>query len=349
MRLQFCTLFNSNYLSKGLTLYRSLENSCPDFHLYVFAFDKACEEYLRAQHFPKLTVIGLSEFEDPELLQVKSSRSAAEYCWTCTSSTILYCIEKYKLDHCTYLDADMFFYADPALLLAEMGDKDVMLTEHRYSPAYDQSLESGRFCVQFVFFRNTTNGMKALRWWRAACIEWCYARAEDGKFGDQKYLDDWETRFEGVHVLQHTGGGIAPWNIQQYEFFHKAGKPFIREKKNGNEWLAVFFHFHGLKFFADKTLQLSGPAYEITEDAKHVFFFPYIRNLLLSAREIKKSGIAFDPNGASGKAPRAPWGIRILLFYYLADLKADFFRINGKNLSLRRRHHHYYFQSSFAG
>lgn len=110
----------------------------------------------------------------------------------------------------------------------------------------------------------------------------------------------------------------------------------------------MFFHFHGLKFFADKTLQLSGPAYDLSEDARLIFFFPYLRELLNSATEVKKNGATFDPNGASGKAPRSPWGIRLMLFYYLADLKASFANINGKKLADRRRHHHYYFQRSFA-
>lgn len=349
MKLNFCTLFNSAYLSRGITLYQSLENSCPDFHLYVFAFDKAAEDYLRKQDFPHLTVVGLSEFEDSELLRVKPTRTAAEYCWTSTPSTILYCIEKFGLEHCTYIDADMYFYHDPALLISEMGDKDVLLTEHFYSSEYDQTKESGRFCVQFMLFRNTSNGMKALKWWRAACIEWCYNRAEDGKFGDQKYLDDWETRFEGVHVLQHRGGGIAPWNIQQFDVFTKKGKPFVRKKNTSEEWPLVFFHFHGLKFFGNKTVQLSGPVYNLDAAERFVLFFPYLKNLMTNAAVIRKNGATFDPNGGSGKPPYRPWGLRILLFYYLADVKASLANLSGKNLPNRRRHHPYYFTSNFSG
>jgi hypothetical protein len=347
MKLNFCTLFNSAYLSRGVTLYQSLEDCGADFHLYVFAFDDAAADFLRQQPYSRMTVITLAEFEDSELLRIKPSRTAGEYCWTCTPSTILYCIEKFTLEHCTYIDADMYFYRDPSVLIEEMGGKDVLLTDHFYSPAYDQSKESGRFCVQFMFFRNSVNGMKALRWWRAACVDWCYNRVEDGKFGDQKYLDDWETRFEGVHVLEHRGGGLAPWNIQLYEVFYKGKELHVRQRSTGKEFPVVFFHYHGLKFFSGEIVQITTPVYRILQAEKFALFFPYLKKLVSVSAAIRQKNITFDPDGANGKAPFAPWGIRLLLFYYLADVKASFANCTGRNLAERRAHHPYYFTSNF--
>src|SRR5258706_2554313 len=206
----FCTLFDSNYLGRGLALYESLCRVCPSFHLYILAFDEKSKRFLKEKNYPFITVISLDEFEDQELLKVKPGRSAAEYCWTCTHSAILYCIQKYNLSSCTYIDADMIFYSDPKVLIDEMGNDSVLISEHRYTRLYDQSKTSGIYCVQFMCFKNTGEGMTVLQWWRNACLEWCYARYEDGKFGDQKYLDNWRRDFKGIHVLQHEGGGIAP-------------------------------------------------------------------------------------------------------------------------------------------
>ena len=56
-----------------------------------------------------VTVISLQEFEDQRLLVAKKNRSSGEYCWTCTPSTVLYVLDHFEVDNCTYIDADHFF------------------------------------------------------------------------------------------------------------------------------------------------------------------------------------------------------------------------------------------------
>lgn len=329
--LHFCTLFDANYLARGLVTYESLMSTTEGgAHLYVFAFDDKCFEVLTTMRLPNLTVIPLSEFEDEQLLAIKPTRSRGEYCWTSTSSTILYCIEKYNLPHCTYIDADMYFFENPQILIDEKpSDCSVIITEHRYTPAYDKSKLSGKYCVQFMYFENTEGGLKVLKWWRDRCIEWCYNRFEDGKFGDQKYLDDWTTRFEGVHVLRHLGGGLAPWNVQQYDFMHKKsdsklihsllGEPlpsrvansqndvwgFIKDSYTNlynNDFFykqyhihyfpAVFFHFHGVKLYENGGAVFAPKMYILNRAVRSIFYEPYIQKVKAAQQKL----FSFDPD-----------------------------------------------------
>ncbi|MCG2613427.1 hypothetical protein LZZ85_04010 [Terrimonas sp. NA20] len=280
----YCTLFNSIYLSRGLAMYRSLEKHAKDFHLYIFAFDDDCYHLLQEMRLEHATIIPLREFENEELLAVKPGRTAGEYCWTCTSATIWYCLHTYSLDHCTYIDADLLFFSEPKVLLDEMGDKSVLITEHRYSAEHDQSALSGIYCVQFITFRNNREGLAALDWWRKECIKWCFRRFEDGKFGDQKYLDDWTTRFQGVHVLQHYGGGVAPWNNMEYEY-GKSGNDVSVSYKNA-AYPLVFYHFHDLKYCRKNIVRITAHQYEVNRKAVWLIYRPYLRALIAAEDEI---------------------------------------------------------------
>jgi hypothetical protein len=309
--INFCTLFDKNYLSRGIALYRSLVENCSSFHLYIFAFDDKVFRILNELKLEYATVISLKEFEDDELLRVKPTRSVAEYCWTSTSSTILYILENYNVESCTYLDADLFFYSSPEPLLAEMGKKSILITEHRYSPQYNKELKSGKYCVQFVTFKKDDKGLKALRWWRDRCIEWCYARYEDGKFGDQLYLDDWTERFDGVHVLQHPGGGIAAWNVQQYEFFYRNRNVWGRDKKTKNEFIVVFYHYHYLRFLKNETIELGRRT--LSQDVMDIFYKPYINYLNKIKSELQVVDNSFDPHGSS--EPAVSWKTPLIYLY----------------------------------
>jgi len=307
----FCTLFDTHYLSRGLTLYYSLVKHCEDFHLYIFAFNDTCFSLLNKLKLKNATIISLKEFEDEELLKVKPDRTIAEYCWTSTSSTILFVLEKYKVESCTYLDADLCFYSSPKPIFDELRDNSILLTEHRYTEQYNKKKKAGKYCVQFVTFKNDERGLKALRWWRERCLEWCFAYYEDGKFGDQLYLEDWTTRFEGVHVMQHLGGGLAAWNVQQYNFSLHDNKLIGKEKSSLNEFEVIFYHFHYLKFFSNGEVEL-GRRY-LSRDVHNYFYKPYIKLLDNSEKIVAQLDNSFDPHGSSKKV--FLWKTPILYLY----------------------------------
>lgn len=293
----FCTLFDSTYLTRGLALYHSLQMHCKSFRLYVYCFDDTALEVLAELALPDLVTISLAEFENNDLLSVKQDRTRGEYCWTCTAHTIRDAIMRFDLSEVTYLDSDMFFFASPDILLNEFRDSgsSVLITEHRYSPHYDQSEKSGIYCVQFMTFKTDKRGMEVLEWWCDRTLEWCYNRYEDGKFGDQKYLDDWTERFEGVHVLQHSGGGVAPWNVQRYTV--SAG-PMI------NDVPLVFYHFHNLGWCTDDSFLLD--RYRLSRNVIDLLYRPYIAVLKQCLLDVRRFIPGFEMGRVAPTIEKVP-------------------------------------------
>jgi len=267
-------------------MYESLVNESQDFHLFIFPFDDKSRDILFKLNLEHVTIVPLEQFEDEQLREVKKDRTDQEYCWTCTPSIIKYSIEEYDLDNCTYLDADLYFFSNPSDLIEEMGSNSVMITEHRYTSEYDQTDTSGIYCVQFITFKNDNQGMKVLEWWRNACLDWCYARFENGKFGDQKYLDDWTKKFKGVYVLEHLGGGVAPWNVQQYKFEKSNGFIEGERKVDNITFNLIFYHFHGLKLLRNYRIDLGH--YQLVKKVINLIYKPYIVSLLKWDDKIKR-------------------------------------------------------------
>ena len=252
MRTPLCTLFNFNYLDKGLALYESLERVASDFVLYVLAMDDACFDFLRGQRFPHLCPISLSEFENEALLQAKANRSFGEYCWTCSSSLIKYVLDRYEEPACAYVDADMSFYSDPAVLFQELAQRNgsVLLTGHRFNRCEQyRNRIVGRFCVEFNLFLNRQDAREALDEWISQCLEKCSAQVEEHAYGDQKYLDGWLEKYDFVRETCHYGAGVAPWNVAQYRLVSHQGTPgsyCLRTK--GRKVDLVFYHFEGIAY-----------------------------------------------------------------------------------------------------
>ncbi len=288
MQYNFCTLFDSYYLTRGLALYRSLLQQCDDFHLYVFAFDEKCYTIISGFKLPHVTVISLADFEDQDLLRIKSTRTIAEYCWTSTASIIWYSIHKYNLEHCTYLDADMFFFSSPEPIFLELVNYSIGITLHNFSKKLKSLEIYGKYCVQFVYIKNDVNGIMALDWWRKSCIDWCYAKFEDGKYGDQKYLDYFPEKFSGVKSISHLGAGLSYWNISNYYVKKSHNKITLKVKNDLNlEYPLIFYHYQGLKFKINnfKVISQASPLH-IPQIALIHIYKPYIGLLVRINNEI---------------------------------------------------------------
>lgn len=265
MTINFCTLFDKGFLARGVALHESLMQECPDFVLWMMCMDDLSYTMLQKLNLKNVKLLRVSEVEDERVLAVKSDRKTNEYCWMFSSVLPLYLLEKNpSMETITYIDADMYFYAPVDEIYREFGNNSIMIIPHAFSEKQKhREKTSGKYNVGMMIFRNDEYGLECLRWWKDRVIEWCYDRYEDGKLGDQLYLDDWTERFKKVFVLTHPGADVASWNTDRFTFrVKKAGEKAGAvkndskkievegtEKINGKKFPLIFYHFHGLKIY----------------------------------------------------------------------------------------------------
>jgi hypothetical protein len=283
----FCTYFDRRYLPQGLALYESLNRHCSEFRLWVLCLDSGTYESLSALKLPHIDLIELDQLErdDASLQEAKANRSLLEYYFTCTPSLPLFILRNNPaVDLITYLDADLFFFSTVEPLFDEIGNHSIAIIEHRFPPAFRKAQRHGVFNVGWVSFRRDDHGIACLQWWREQCISWCSDKIDGNGFADQKYLDDWPTRFQNVIVLQHKGANLAPWNLANYEISVRAGDVYVDNEP------VIFFHFHGLKPLNGYLYSTHLQHYGATASATIVrqIYAPYVRRITSLAKELKR-------------------------------------------------------------
>ena len=266
--MNFCTLFDSNYASKGIALYLSIEQHTDDFVLYVMGMDRQCQEILNAIGFKHMIVECIDDVESPELAEAKGNRSRAEFCWTCGSFFTDYFVHKYNLPDITYLDSDLMFFNSPKLVFDEFEKKNASVG---LAPHFTKYPWTGKYCVQYVYFKNDEDGRNCLRWWRDECLKWCYSRVEDGKYGDQKYLDYFADLYNHVCETENRGVGVAYWNMNDSKF--KDGYTYFKGKK----WPTVFFHYSGINVQVNDGVMTFRHTMYLTQNIRKTFIEPYAK------------------------------------------------------------------------
>ena len=260
MKTVLCTLYNSLYLDKGLVLFDSLKECAKDFELYVLCMDEKCYDVLFDIGDERLKPIHLTDIENDSLLEAKAGRTSAEYCWTCTSRIVQYILETLEPECCTYIDADMYFYHDPQILVNEMlmAGKSVMMVPHRFTEKnMHLAKKVGTYCVEFNCFKNDVAGRTVLDYWHKKCLECCSNLGDGVHWGDQKYMDEWIELFPDiVYPCTNNGAGIAPWNIELYENYSDKEKSVLFKEKK--ETIPIYFyHFQSIKYLSKEIIDTS--------------------------------------------------------------------------------------------
>lgn len=282
----FCTLFDSNYIDKGLVLFDSMKQNIGDFKLYVVAFDDKAFEILSAEADDRLIPISLEEFETPELLAVKADRTRAEYCWTCSSWSIKYVLEHYGEEICTYIDSDMRFFSSPAPEFQKMREngKSVIIVPHRFATEKERQHAHntvGEYCVEFNTFVNDEEGRKVLDWWAGKCLEWCYYAVPGTTewYGDQKYLNEFTNISDAVMVSEHSGIGLAPWNGNLVDFAGEtAHEIIVKDKATDVKYPLVIYHYESVSFLSPTVMMT--PSKIKDKGLYHAIYDVYIAEIL---------------------------------------------------------------------
>ena len=288
----FCTLFNWAFLPQGIALYRSLDQKTTgNFTLYILCMDDFTYAAICSLHLHHARAVRLSDLEDDTMRKLREQRTIAEYCWTCTTPLLLHVLRQQPPDTVVaYVDADLYFFADPSVMLQEMGHGSIYIHEHGFAPRYAaRQATAGRFNVGAACFRNDAQGRACLTFWNAQCFNECLMDWSVGKCGDQNYLDEWPSLYPSLVISTHPGVGLGPWNIEMRSI-----------ETNGDEIIvdgrpAVFYHYHSLRVLRPKLgvrpISICG-WFEIPDNAVSAFYKPYARELWRAVDDIERSGFS---------------------------------------------------------
>jgi hypothetical protein len=230
-----------------------------------------------------------SEFETKELLKAKASKEKKyEYYWTCNPSMAKKVIREQKTDFISLADCDLMFFQSPEVIYDELKGADVIIQPNNFSYQHVKDfIPVGYYCTSFQCFRKNDNGKKIINHWHKECLKWCSATFEEGRFGDQKYLDEWRIHFKKVREVSNVGTNIAPWNIQKFDFTKKNNQIVIN-----NKWPLIYYHFHSFRMnLLNYDYIITGDrdnTYQISKTVINLIYKPYIKRVKNAVIELKK-------------------------------------------------------------
>lgn len=278
----FCSILTKYRLYQFIALYRSLQKQTDDLKVFVLCMDMETYEILSRLKLENAVLILLSHIENKELEAKKSERGMNEYCWTLKPIFLKYVLDSFSgIERATYIDADLYFFDAPEKIFNEYKRCSILLSKHDFLDVYKHvELQCGIYNSGFISFKADKNSIRCLEWWEEKCMEWCFDRLEDGKFGDQKYLEMMPSLYYGVCDIKIPGVNVAPWNQGKYSFKLIDGKPYVNDSK------LIFYHFCGFRMVNTDEYALTVGYDNTLIEGIHDIYIQEIKNAIMEAEEV---------------------------------------------------------------
>jgi hypothetical protein len=303
----YATLFDRNYLERGIVMVRSLLRYNEDAMVTVLCLDQFTLDVMREFSFDGRVALLPLEAVGSELLgRIAGDRSHREFCWTLGSVLCSHVLHS-GAPEVVYLDADICFFSSARSLLDESRSGDVAALRHRFPERLRGFEVNGLFNVQWVYFKGSATGIAAAERWAGQCVNRCTYDPDAGFVGDQKYLDEWPSLYPTFVDLQIGGAGVAPWNHESMEF-ERVGAQW----QVGGDVPLVFYHFHGLTIEDNGKVTLSGSTYSEVRQLPKGLYAEYLDMLRATAVGLGERASLPDPS--LWWLASESWGIRIISF-----------------------------------
>ncbi len=291
MTNNFCTLFDKNYLYRGIALYNSIKRNCDNFTLWILCMDEKTFDILNKLNLNNTNLLKLSDIEDEKLISLKKTRKLSEFSWTCKSYLLEYLLNR-NIPYIVYLDSDLYFFNSPKIIFEKLKNNSIVITPHNFPPErIHWENTKGKYNAGMIVLKNDETGINCLNHWKKQCIKEC----DESKAGDQLYLNEWPKMYPNTYETVEKGINLGPWSLLNYKIINKNNAIYI------NDDILTLFHFHALKIFSKKYFD---PAfnYNFPKDIIDLIYKPYYKELeraILLVKNIDKtfnSGFSKKPN-----------------------------------------------------
>ena len=285
-KYHFTTIVSKDHLYKFIVMYTSLRAHCSSFIIYVLCANKIVYKILNDIGFENTVLVNLKDIEDGPLLEAKKDRIFHAYCWTLKPFFLYYVMVNYpNAQYFCHLDADLFFFESPDLIFNENAEASLFLTHHRNSKGFFKFYNlTGIYNTGFVGCKNDAIALECVKQWKDKCIEYCPIKEDPIKraFGDQRYVEEWPEKFEGVHVVNTLGANTALWNITNYKVKMEKDRVYV------NDDVLIFYHFSGLAMANKNVFNICWYYHIDDENTIYLIYLPYLISIRNCIDEVKK-------------------------------------------------------------